>query len=66
MNEKVEQKFQSQGKLFALKVHAVWEKCENVVLFPFRWLAEKVGQTDAFRERDRQMAPQVVPLRVVK
>jgi hypothetical protein len=59
MSEKVEQKFQSQGKLFPLKVDAVWEKFENVILFPFRWLADSMGQTDAFRERG-------VTLRVVK
>lgn len=55
---KDEQTFQSKAQLTALKVHAVWEKFENVVLFPFRWAAEKFGQTEAFRERD--------PLRVVK
>lgn len=43
-----EQKFQSKGKLFALKVHAVWEKFESIVLFPFRWISDKVSATDTF------------------
>lgn len=46
MEEK--QKFQSEGKLFALKVHAAWEKFENVVLFPFRWISNRIGATDTF------------------
>lgn len=45
-----EQKFQSKAQLFALQVHAVWEKFENVVLFPFRYISDKVGQTDVFRQ----------------
>lgn len=49
MNE--EQKFQSKGKLFALKVHAVYMKVENVITFPFRWLASQVSQTDVFVEK---------------
>lgn len=55
-----QQKFQSQAQLAALKVHAVWEKFENVVLFPFRWLADAVGQTDTFRRAGEAQ------LRVVK
>lgn len=46
-----EQKFQSKAQLFALRVHAGWEKFENVVLFPFRWVSEQFGQTHVFRER---------------
>jgi len=45
------QKFQSEGKLLALKVHAVWEKVENVLFFPFFWVADKVSMTDVFREK---------------
>lgn len=44
--------FQSNAKLFALKVHAVWEKCENVVLFPFRWLARQVSATPAWEQAE--------------
>ena len=36
-----------------LKIHAVVVKVENVILFPFRWLAIKVSATDAFIEADR-------------
>lgn len=53
MNE--QQTFQSPAQLFALKVHAVWEKFENVVLFPFRWLARQVDQTRTFEERGAQL-----------
>lgn len=45
-----EQKFQSKSQLFALQVHAVWERFENVVLFPFRWLSDQCSQTRLFRE----------------
>ena len=58
MEEK--QKFQSEGKLFALKVHAVWEKFENVVLFPFRWISNKLGATDAFIEAESRPSLKVV------
>lgn len=46
-----QQTFQSQAQLVALKIHAVWEKFENVVLFPFRWVSEHLGQTHVFREQ---------------
>lgn len=50
-----EQKFQSKAQLFALQVHAVWEKFENVVLFPFRWVADQLGQTHVFRQAETQL-----------
>ena len=56
-----QQKFQSKAQLFALQVHAVWEKFENVVLFPFRKAAEWVGQTETFRQ-----AGEAPVLKVVK
>ena len=49
------QTFQSDAQLLALKVHAAWEKFENVVLFPFRWLARQVDQTHVFQERAVQL-----------
>lgn len=49
------QKFQGRAQLFALQVHAVWEKLENVVLFPFRWLSQYVGQTDIFRQEEERL-----------
>lgn len=65
-----EQKFQGKGALFALKVHAVWEKVESVVLFPFRWVSEQVGQTDIFRQEEARLAPKqegvLLPLKRVK
>jgi len=45
-----QQTFQSQAQLFALKAHAVYMKVENVITFPFRWVAEQCGQTDTFRQ----------------
>jgi hypothetical protein len=57
-----QQTFQSKGQLFALQVHAVWEKFENVVLYPFRKAAEYLGQTHVFQERIRNDAQ----LRLVK
>jgi len=51
--------FQSQGQLFALRIHGYWEKFENIVLFPFRRLASYFGQTQVFEER-------AVQLKVVK
>lgn len=53
-----QQKFQSNAQLAALKIHAAWEKFENVVLYPFRWLADRLGQTHVFQEQ--------VKLRAVK
>lgn len=50
-----EQKFQSKAQLTALKVHAAWEKFENVVLFPFRWLGRQIDQTHTFQERGAQL-----------
>jgi hypothetical protein len=58
MNE--EQKFQSKAQLTALKVHAVYMKVENVITFPFRWLASQVSQTEVFVEKPARK------LRVVK
>ena len=36
-----------------LKIHGVVVKVENVILFPFRWLARQVDQTEVFVERDQ-------------
>lgn len=55
-----QQLFQSKAQLAALQIHAAWEKFENVVLFPFRWLSDKMGQTHCFREQGQ------VQLRAVK
>jgi hypothetical protein len=52
MAQEVKQEFQSEAKLFALKVHAVWVKCENVVLFPFRWLSDQVSSTPAWKRAE--------------
>ena len=57
-----QQTFQSRGQLFALKVHAAWEKFENVVLYPFRKAADYLGQTNVFR----QAGETPVTLKVVK
>lgn len=46
-----QQKFQSQAKLTALKVHAAYMKFENVITFPFRWLASQFDSTEAFHEK---------------
>ncbi len=53
-----QQLFQSKAQLAALKIHAAWERFENVVLYPFRWAAEHLGQTHVFQEQ--------VKLRAVK
>lgn len=45
-----EQTFQSKGQLTALRIHATWIKMENVILFPFRYLAERCGRTDALKD----------------
>lgn len=50
-----QQKFQSKAQLFALTVHAVWERLEHYVLYPFRWVSEQFGQTDTFRQREAQL-----------
>ncbi len=55
-----QQQFQSRAQLVALQVHAVWEKFENVVLFPFRWVAEQFGQTAIFRQSEERPALKVV------
>lgn len=46
-----QQKFQSRAQLIALQVHGYWEKFENVVLYPFRKVADYFGQTHIFREQ---------------
>jgi hypothetical protein len=46
------QKFQSQFRLGLLKVHAVWVKCENVVLFPFRWLNDQLSGTSEWKRAE--------------
>lgn len=56
-----EQKFQSKAQLFALKVHAVYMKVENVITFPFRYLADAFSQTSTF-----QAAGETPKLRAVK
>lgn len=47
------QKFQSNKRLFALKVHAMWTKVEDVILYLPRKLARSIDQTDVFVERDQ-------------
>lgn len=47
------QKFQSDAKLTALKIHAIWTKVENVILYLPRKLASSFDQTSAFVERDQ-------------
>lgn len=55
-----EQKFQSKAQLFALQVHGVWTKFEDVVLFPFRWVSAQVSQTHVFQQEPARV---VVPIR---
>lgn len=60
------QKFQSNGRLFALKVHAVWTKVENVVLYIPRKLADYVSATDTFVQAGHAVDRQRAQLTVVK
>ena len=55
------EKFQSNAKLAALKVHAVWTKVENVLLFIPRWISFKVSMTEEWIQADTR-----TPLRIVK
>lgn len=48
------QRFQSNAKLAMLKVHAVWTKVENVLLFIPRYISDKVSGTDAWIQADKR------------
>ncbi len=51
-----QQEFQSNARLFALKLHAAYEKVENVILYPFRRLGLIAGETGKFQEADKPVA----------
>lgn len=57
------EKFQSNTKLALLKVHAVWTKVENVLLFIPRWISNKVSSTEDWIALDKRIPD---TLRVVK
>lgn len=60
------QKFQSNGRLAALKVHAIWTKVESVLLFIPRKLADYVSATDQFVAAGVAVDRQRANLSVVK
>lgn len=60
------QKFQSNAKLAALKVHAVWTKVENVLLYIPRKVADYISATDQFVAAGHAVDRQRANLTVVK
>lgn len=58
MNDRQMIKNLQGNRLMLLKMHALYMKVENVLTFPFRWVAEKYTNTDMLRyELKRQPWP---------
>ena len=52
-----QEELQTNAQRTSLKIHAVYEKVENVILYPFRWLGLIAGQTDKFEESESSAKP---------